>query len=255
MVEEATEALTPTPTQVSDFTRSLWTSAAQHMSALVAGGQVDAFSLAPLLPPGEEVSDLGDPDLFGELGQQGQISGEDLAGVGPQIQLPDGTMVDDHDHVNTGSLAWGGHANGRIPESELMAVKVGNATHRFEPTAGSAFQQMVAAAAKDGVTIRLTDSYRTYDQQVHLRNTKGHKVATATPGTSIHGWGRAIDVAGDAARKWIQQNGARFGWIWPEWAQRQGTKSFEPWHFEFRGGGSKPAQPAAKKPPPPGKVM
>lgn len=201
-------------------------------------------------------------DLLDHVDAGGQVPGLTSEGAGTgfdisdlmtkyEIQFPDGTVEeideathlpggenDDHDHgpaTTTGSLAWGGHANGRIPQPALMAIDVGGTTHRFEPTAGQAFQSMVAAAAADGVAITLTDSYRTYDQQVHLRQTKGDQVATATPGTSIHGWGRAIDVAGDRARAWIQANGHRYGWIWPAWAQRRGTKSYEPWHFEYRG--------------------
>jgi D-alanyl-D-alanine carboxypeptidase len=135
----------------------------------------------------------------------------------------------------SGRLAWGGYQNGRIPKSAMKAVKVGGSTHHFEPSAAAGLQRMVADAAKDGVTIRLTDSYRSYDAQVDVRKRKGHKVATAEPGTSVHGWGRAIDVAGDAARRWIQQNGSRYGWHWPSWAQRKGTKSYEPWHFEHYG--------------------
>jgi hypothetical protein len=137
-----------------------------------------------------------------------------------------------------GAMEWGGFQNGRIPLDQMVALTglhhSGTATHYFEPNAAKAMQAMVAAAKADGVTIRLTDSYRDFATQQRLRAEKGHQVATATPGTSIHGWGKAIDVAGDAARKWIQQNGAQYGWIWPEWAQRQGSKSYEPWHFEYR---------------------
>lgn len=159
------------------------------------------------------------------------------------LQFPDGTTEeietgeeatdDGHDHgVSTGSLAWGGHRNGRIPDSALTSVGGG---HKMEASAAAAWNRMVADAAKDGVTLSLTDSYRSYDAQVKVRQEKGHKVATATPGTSIHGWGKAVDISGAAAQKWVHENGARYGWIWPEWAQRKGTKSYEPWHHEFVG--------------------
>lgn len=136
-----------------------------------------------------------------------------------------------------GSLAWGGYQNGRIPKAALVPVKVGKATHHFEPKAATDFQRMVAAAAAEGVTITLTDSYRDYDAQVSVRARKGGKVATATPGTSVHGWGRAIDVnlkADPNAFNWLRSNGAKFGWHWPAWAQRKG-KSYEEWHWEHYG--------------------
>jgi len=132
-----------------------------------------------------------------------------------------------------GSLAWGGYANGRIPEEALEPLTIGG--HMLERKAAFAFHAMMAAAAADGVKIKLSSSYRDYDAQVSIRKRKGHKVATAKPGTSTHGWGRAIDVSGAAAQRWIQLNGSRFGWVWPDWAQRKGTKQYEPWHFEFRG--------------------
>lgn len=138
----------------------------------------------------------------------------------------------------TGTLAWGGHSNGRIPRNQLVAVRgvhhSGEGVHYMAPSAAADFQRMVADAAKEGVKITLTDSYRDYETQVRLRDEKGDQVATATPGTSIHGWGKAIDIA--TGREWVHENGARYGWIWPEWAQREGTKSYEPWHAEHRGG-------------------
>lgn len=133
-------------------------------------------------------------------------------------------------------LAWGGHSNGRIPLAELTEVAPGQ---RLRSDAAAAYEAMRRAAAAEGVTIAApTDTYRDYEGQVSVRRRKGHQVATATPGTSVHGWALAIDQPGDKARQWIQRNGARYGWVWPEWAQRKGTKSYEPWHFEYRGGGA-----------------
>jgi LAS superfamily LD-carboxypeptidase LdcB len=50
------------------------------------------------------------------------------------------------------------------------------------------------------------------------------------PGTSNHGLGRAIDVAGNIdkhkAQKWINLNGDKFGWYW-------GDAKAEEWHFVY----------------------
>lgn len=202
----------------------------QNMSSEIQAGNL-SMDLKPL---------SGSPDFSSVLaryGRQGEAEIIDPDGQALQEEAArKGTNVS---AGKSGRLAWGGYQNGRIPLDKMVAVKgvhyKGEATHYFEPTAGSAFQRMVADAAKAGVTIKLTDSYRTYDSQVALRRDKGGQVATATPGTSVHGWGRAIDVAGDAARKWIQVNGAKYGWVWPSWAQKKGTKSYEPWHFDYEG--------------------
>lgn len=156
----------------------------------------------------------------------------DEAGHGHEMSTQEQMEVGYHLNENRkGSLAWGGHANGLIPEESLVEIGGGQ---MLEATAARAWQIMVAAAAREGVDLGLIDTYRSYDDQVRVRRERGHLVATATPGTSNHGWGRAVDVSKGPGRRWIQQNGARFGWIWPEWAQRPG-KSYEDWHFEYRG--------------------
>lgn len=134
----------------------------------------------------------------------------------------------------TGANAWGGYANGRIPTDALKVI--GQGRHRFEAVAADAFVEMRAAAARDGVALKVSDSYRSYDEQVAVRKKKGHVVATATPGTSVHGWGKAldVDVNDPATIKWLRANAHRYGWINPKWAQ-QGGKSYEPWHWEHVG--------------------
>lgn len=143
--------------------------------------------------------------------------------------IPDGNSSDRSD------LSWGGHSNGQIPIDQLVAVNgvhyAGKAKHYFEKEAAKAFRAMVRAARKDGVDITLTDSYRDYATQERLAREKPD--LAATPGRSIHGWGKAIDVAD--GRDWIQRNGHKFGWVWPDWA-RPGGSMPESWHFEFRPG-------------------
>ncbi|MBL8933278.1 MAG: LysM peptidoglycan-binding domain-containing protein, partial [Archangium sp.] len=55
------------------------------------------------------------------------------------------------------------YANGRIPSSALTSVGGG---HKMYGDAARAFTQMRDAARRDGVNIKLTDSYRTYAAQV-----------------------------------------------------------------------------------------
>jgi hypothetical protein len=116
--------------------------------------------------------------------------------------------------------------NGKIPSSALTPVAGG----QFRSDAASAWKAMARSARKDGVNISLTDSYRSYAGQVDVYNRKPG--LAARPGTSVHGWGLAADVG--AGREWIQKNGSKFGWIWPDWARPGGSKP-EPWHFEFEG--------------------
>lgn len=119
--------------------------------------------------------------------------------------------------------------NGKIPADALTPLR--QSGHRMYAPAAAAWDGLVSAAAADGVSIRITDSYRSYDQQVDLVRRKGlysEGGLGARPGTSNHGWGLAVDADVNDARTldWIRTNGPRFGFV--EAVPR------EPWHWEFR---------------------
>ena len=105
--------------------------------------------------------------------------------------------------------------NGKVPRDVLSLIGVGQ--HRLYSVAGVAFKAMRIAAAGEGVDISVTDSYRSYDQQVELAARKGlwkDGGLAAVPGTSPHGWGMAVDVdVNPAGLAWIRANGARFGFV------------------------------------------
>jgi hypothetical protein len=120
------------------------------------------------------------------------------------------------------------YGNGTIPASALAEIGVGD--HRLWAPAASAFRQMRAAAAADGVDIGVTDSYRSLASQQRLAEQKGlysEGGLAATPGTSNHGWGMALDLdLDDQGQAWMRANGTRFGFV--EDVPR------EPWHWTFR---------------------
>jgi hypothetical protein len=121
------------------------------------------------------------------------------------------------------------YGNGRVPAEALAEIGIGR--HRLWAPAAEAFAAMRSAAAADGVEIGVTDSYRSYDEQVDLAQRKGlykNGGLAAVPGTSQHGWGRALDVDVDpAGLAWMRENAPRFGWVEPV--------PREPWHWEFWG--------------------
>jgi D-alanyl-D-alanine carboxypeptidase len=118
--------------------------------------------------------------------------------------------------------------NGRIPAEALTPIGRGN--HRLSAPAAAAFRELEAAAKRDGVTFGVTDSYRSYDQQVELAKRKGlysEGGLAARPGTSDHGWGLSLDLDLDAkAQAWMRANAGRFGYV--EDVPR------EPWHWTFK---------------------
>jgi zinc D-Ala-D-Ala carboxypeptidase len=121
------------------------------------------------------------------------------------------------------------YGNGKIPPGALSTIGDGN--HRLWGPAAAAFKQMRADAAAAGVSFGVTDSYRTYDQQVDLAKRKGlysQGGLAATPGTSNHGWGLSVDLdLNPKAQAWMRENGGRYGFV--EDVPR------EPWHWTFHG--------------------
>jgi zinc D-Ala-D-Ala carboxypeptidase len=121
-----------------------------------------------------------------------------------------------------------GYGNGRIPAERLESIGVGS--HRLYSPAARAYRQMTADAAAQGVTIGITDSYRSYDSQVELAGRKGlysQGGLAATPGTSNHGWGLAVDLDLDAnAQQWMRDHAASYGFV-------EDTPR-EPWHWAYR---------------------
>lgn len=119
--------------------------------------------------------------------------------------------------------------NGQLPATSLESI--GQGGHRLWGPAAAAWRGAVEAAARDGIDLKVTDSYRSYDEQVDLVQRKGLYADGgygAVPGTSNHGWGLAVDVdtTDPATQSWIRANGFRFGFV--EAVPR------EPWHWEFR---------------------
>lgn len=122
-------------------------------------------------------------------------------------------------------------ANGQLPNSELTSISGGSTKHKLNPQAAAAYNKMVAAAKRDGISWGITDSYRSLEDQKDVAKRKGlysKGGLAATPGTSNHGWGSAVDLAvkdGDPAHSWLTKNAKLFGFS---------TIGREPWHWEHK---------------------
>lgn len=121
------------------------------------------------------------------------------------------------------------HGNGRVPASALAELRTAEG-HRLHAPAALQWDRLTTAATADGVTIGITDSYRSLASQEDVARRKGlYKDGglAAVPGTSAHGWGLAVDVeVDDAGQRWLRANGHRFGFV-------EDTPR-EPWHWTFR---------------------
>lgn len=133
-----------------------------------------------------------------------------------------------------GTLGWGGFSNGMIPSDRLCALP---RSHALRCDAAVAYSKLADAfQERFGRSLCITDSYRSYPQQVALYAKKPS--LAALPGTSNHGWGLAVDLCGGvdkfatAQHEWMKANAGRYGWMHPRWAGPNGSRP-EPWHWEF----------------------
>jgi LAS superfamily LD-carboxypeptidase LdcB len=127
--------------------------------------------------------------------------------------------------------AWGGYANGRIPASAMVEVD----GFLVAPSVADNLEALLDAAQRDGVWRPgerfATGTYRSYEDQVrlwqeHLAGT--HPAPVAEPGTSLHGWGEAIDfnTALPGFIDWLAANADRFGFR---------NLPGESWHYSSTG--------------------
>jgi zinc D-Ala-D-Ala carboxypeptidase len=125
--------------------------------------------------------------------------------------------------------------NGLIPASDLCALWVSDQSLRGDAAVALAELNFNFRAAF-GRDLCLTDSYRSLADQRRVAALKPG--LAASPGTSNHGWGLAIDLCTSENRAssvmtWLQDNGPAFGWDNPQWARAGGSGAFEPWHWEY----------------------
>lgn len=120
------------------------------------------------------------------------------------------------------------YGNGKIPANALE--KVGGTGHKLWAPAAESLTNLIADARKDGVKIGITDSYRSYSEQVDVARRKGlysQGGLAARPGTSEHGWGMATDLdLNNKAQAWMRTNGEKYGFV--ENVPR------EPWHWAYK---------------------
>jgi D-alanyl-D-alanine carboxypeptidase len=127
-----------------------------------------------------------------------------------------------------------GEADGVVPDGVTVFDDEIPAVANLDPDLLGALRKAAADAADDGVEFLVNSGWRSpaYQEQL-LREAVskyGSKEAAArwvaTPDTSPHVSGHAIDIGPSDARAWLSKHGAEYGLC-------QIYKN-EPWHFELR---------------------
>lgn len=150
--------------------------------------------------------------------------------------------------------------NGRIPadqltRSEVLARDLSSDKALLVDAAARSFDRLIAAFNKASFTgkqnIVFTDGYRSLERQTALKKKYGKYAAS--PGTSVHGLGLAVDMFWGVKTKtgksytdrpvgyrhpnyqWFYKNAWKFGWYNPEKLHDDAGSIDEFWHWEYKG--------------------
>jgi D-alanyl-D-alanine carboxypeptidase len=127
-----------------------------------------------------------------------------------------------------------GQADGAVPDGTTVFDDALPAVARLDPALRGALRRAATAAAGDGVRFLLDSGWRSRAYQEQLLQEAVAKYGSeaeaarwvATPDTSAHVSGDAVDLGPAEATAWLSEHGARYGLC-----QIYGN---EPWHYEFR---------------------
>lgn len=93
----------------------------------------------------------------------------------------------------------------------------------MRPDTAAAFDELAAAARKDGLYLSITSGFRSDSEQAKLFAAHPDPKWVAPPGHSLHRNGTELDLGPESAYGWLAANAPRFGFV--------KRYAWEPWHF------------------------
>lgn len=155
-------------------------------------------------------------------------------------------------HPNNRPTAIPGVENGNLDATRIIKVTADCAVAR---EAAPSLFLLLRSAKYQGVTVRTRDCYRPLADQIRAQRSwasAGNSACAASPsyypdgrpkGTSMHGWGKAVDLNyggamwNSAGYRYLKAEAWRYGWNHPGWAEPGGSACPEAWHWEWVGDG------------------
>ena len=141
--------------------------------------------------------------------------------------VPDGAIVREHRGVP-------GEAGGAVPDDTTVFDDDVPGVANLDPDLLGALRRAATDAAADGVQFYVDSGWRSPEYQEQLLREAVSKYGSeeeaarwvATPNTSAHVSGDAVDIGRTDASAWLSEHGAGYGLC-----QIYGN---EPWHYELR---------------------
>ena len=140
--------------------------------------------------------------------------------------------------------------------SDLVDVSISYAYsgHKIRSEVNDKFIEMAKAAKKEGLTLIINSSYRSYEKQEETYNGFSYKYGkekadelAARPGHSEHQTGLAVDITTKLNDNeefkdteeftWLKNNAYKYGFIlrYPEGLEDITGYTYEPWHYRYVG--------------------
>jgi zinc D-Ala-D-Ala carboxypeptidase len=141
-------------------------------------------------------------------------------------------------------------ADGAIPDGTTVFDDEIPGVANLDPALLGAVRQAATEAAGDGVKFYVDSGWRSPEYQERLLREAVLKYGSeaeasrwvATPGTSAHVSGDAVDIGPSGAATWLSEHGAAYGLC--------RIYANEPWHYELRPGAGDHGCPAMYADPP-----
>jgi D-alanyl-D-alanine carboxypeptidase len=154
----------------------------------------------------------------------------ELDAPGERRAPPELDALGERDSAGDGAL---GEADGAVPDGTTVFDDDVPGVAKLDPALLGALRQAATDAAGDGVQFVVDSGWRSPAYQEHLLQqaiseygSEAEAARVATPATSPHVSGNAVDIGPSAATAWLSAHGAEYGLC-----QIYGN---EPWHYELR---------------------
>jgi len=161
------------------------------------------------------------------LGHQFLSSSSSAASSPPPVVSPPDVRPSQHRHPL-------GLADGAVPDDTTVFAREIPGVANLRPALLSALRRAATDAAADGVELVVDSGWRSPEYQEHLLHEAVSKYGSeaeagqwvATPTTSAHVTGHAVDIGHSDAAAWLSEHGVAYG-LCQIYAN-------EPWHYELR---------------------